>query len=104
MPLISSSFVPLVSEIDGEMDLPVLGDRLLSDVLEEGQDLLVDPVAARSPLDGPTEDAGTFTEFREMKFLGSTGVQVIDLLLQFPVEDEFKPIPRFPGGDRKSVV
>ena len=63
------------------MNLTILRGRLLGDVLEEGQNLLVDPVAVGGPLDGPAEDAGTFTEFREMELLGPAGVQVIDLLL-----------------------
>ena len=52
------------------MNLPILRGRLLGNVLEEGQNLLVDPVTVGSPLAGPAEDPGTFTEFREMKLLG----------------------------------
>ena len=80
------------------MDLPVLGDGLLGEVLEEGEDLLVKPVATRGPLQGPAENAGAFAEFGEVEFLGAACMEVVDFLLQFLEEDEFKPVPSFPGG------
>ena len=82
------------------MDLPVLGDGLLGEILEEGEDLLVQPVATWGPLQGTTENAGAFTEFREVKFLGTAFVEVIDFLLQFLEEDELKPVSSFPGRPR----
>ena len=82
------------------MDLPVLGDGLLGEVLEEGEDLLVKTVATRGPLQGTAENASAFAEFGEVKFLGTAFMEVVDFLLQFLEEDEFKPVSGFPGRPR----
>jgi len=80
------------------MDLPVLGDGLLGEVLEEGEDLLVKAVATGGPLSATPENAGAFTEFRKMKLLGAACMEVINFLLQLLEEDEFESVPGFPGG------
>ena len=80
------------------MDLTVLGDGLLGEVLEEGEDLLVEAVTTGGPLHGTPENAGAFTEFRKMKLLGAACMEVIDFLLQLLEEDKLEPVPGFPGG------
>ena len=80
------------------MNLPVLRDWLLGEVLEEGEDLLVKTVATRGPLQGSAENASAFAEFGEVEFLGAACMEVVDFLLQFLEEYEFKPVPGFPGG------
>ena len=59
---------------------------------------MVETITVGSPLGGPKENAGAFTELREMKFLCPPGMQVINFLLQFPVECEFKSVSGFSRG------
>ena len=81
MLLLPSAGRPLFSEINGELDLAILGDRLLCNILEKGENFLVNTITVRSPLYSAKENSGTFTQLRKVKFLGSSTLQVVNFLL-----------------------
>ena len=81
MLLFPSAGRPLLSEINGELNLAILGDRLLCDILEKGEDFLMNTITLRGPLNSAKENSGAFAQLRKMKFLGSSTLQVVNFLL-----------------------
>ena len=91
-------YSPPFSEVNGELNLAILGDRLLRDILKKSEDLLVNTIAMRGPFYRSKKNTGAFPQLRKMEFLSASGMKIINLLLQLLVENKLKPIPSFLGG------
>ena len=83
----------------------MLRDRLLGEVLKEGQDFLVEEFAGASPPHGAAEYLGARAELRKMKLLGTALTEIINFLLERLEEDQLESVaglPRSAGdGDRE---
>ena len=70
----------------------------LRELLEEGEDFLIELLAGAIPLFAPTEDEGALANVFEAEFFASTVLKVVHFFLQGAEEDEFEAVPCFASG------
>lgn len=85
-------------QIDGEVDLAAGGDGLLGEVLEEGEDFLVELFAAGGPDAGAAEEEAALADVGEVEVFGAACAEVVDFFLQHLEEEEFEAVASVLGS------
>jgi len=76
----------------------MLRDGLLREVLQEGEDLLVEAFAGTGPAVGATQNLSALAELRKMEFLGPAGAEIFNFFLQDLEEDQLESVAGIAGG------
>lgn len=77
-----------------------MGDGLVCEILEEGQDFLVELFARARPTYGSSQDLGALPDVGKAEVLGAPGAQIIDFLLEPTEKEQLEAITSLPGRPR----